>query len=49
VCPPRLPQCACTKFTEVEILTKRPLKPKNNEVEANPRSRSANLRALVRL
>ena len=49
VCPPRLPQCACTKFTEVEILTKRPLTPKNNEIEANPRSRSANLRALVRL
>ena len=49
VCPPRLPQCVCTKFTEVELLTKRPLTPKNKEIEANPRSRSANLRALVRL
>ena len=49
VCPPRLPRCACTKFMEVEILTKRPLTPRADEVEVNPRSRSANLRALVRL
>lgn len=49
VCPPRLPQCACSKFTEVEILTKRPLRPRTDEVEVNPRSRSAHLRALVRL
>lgn len=49
VCPPRLPQCACSKITEAKILTKRPLTPRANEVEANPRSRSANLRALVRL
>jgi len=49
VCPPRLPRCACNKFTEVEILTKRPLRPRADEVQVNPRSRSANLRALVRL
>lgn len=49
VCPPRLPACACSKFKEVEILTKRPLRPQADEVEANPRSRSARLRALVRL
>ena len=49
VCPPRLPRCACNKFTEVEILTKRPLTPRADEVEVNPRSRSANFRALVRL
>ncbi|HEX9700318.1 MAG TPA: 16S rRNA (cytosine(1402)-N(4))-methyltransferase RsmH [Acidobacteriota bacterium] len=48
VCPPKLPRCACNKFTEVEILTKRPLRPGPNEVEVNPRSRSAHLRALVR-
>jgi 16S rRNA (cytosine1402-N4)-methyltransferase len=49
VCPPRLPRCACRKFTEVEILTKRPLRPRADEIEVNPRSRSAHLRALVRL
>lgn len=49
VCPPRLPRCACSKFTEVEILTKRPLRPREDEVEVNPRARSARMRALVRL
>lgn len=49
VCPPRLPRCACNKFTEVEILTKRPLRPRATEVEVNPRSRSAHLRAVERL
>jgi 16S rRNA (cytosine1402-N4)-methyltransferase len=49
VCPPRLPRCACSKFTEVEILTKRPLRPRADEVEVNPRSRSAHLRAVERL
>ena len=49
VCPPRLPRCACNKFTEVEILTKRPLRPRASEVESNPRSRSAHLRAVERL
>jgi len=49
VCPPRLPRCACKKFTEVEILTKRPLRPRASEVEVNPRARSAHLRAVERL
>ena len=49
VCPPRLPRCACSKFTEVEILTRRPLSPRANEVDVNPRARSARLRALERL
>jgi 16S rRNA (cytosine1402-N4)-methyltransferase len=49
ICPPRLPRCACSKYTEAEILTKRPLRPRPDEVEVNPRSRSAHLRALVRL
>lgn len=49
VCPPKLPRCACSKFTEVEILTKRPLRPRAGEVEVNPRARSAHLRALERL
>ena len=49
VCPPKLPRCACSKFKEVKILTKRPLRPGANEVEVNPRSRSAHLRAVERL
>lgn len=48
VCPPRLPRCGCAKFGEGEILTTRPLRPRTQEVEANPRSRSARLRAWER-
>ena len=49
VCPQRLPKCVCNKFTEVKILTKRPLRPRTEEIEVNPRSRSARMRALERL
>ncbi|MFQ5743574.1 MAG: 16S rRNA (cytosine(1402)-N(4))-methyltransferase RsmH [Acidobacteriota bacterium] len=49
VCPPRLPQCVCSKVPEIEILTPRPQRPRMTEIEANPRARSAHLRALERL
>lgn len=49
VCPPKLPECVCDKQIEVDILTKRPLTATSEEVAANPRSRSAKLRAVMRL
>ena len=45
VCPPDLPVCGCGKTAELRILTRRPLKPSEEEVARNPRARSAKLRA----
>ena len=49
VCPPGLPECLCGKRVEARILTSRPRTASPEEVAANPRSRSAKLRAAVRL
>ena len=49
VCPSELPECICDKEIEARILTPRPLAASPSEVEVNPRSRSAKLRAAVRL
>lgn len=43
-CPRHFPVCSCDKRKEVEILTKRPLRPSEEEVIRNPRSRSGSLR-----
>lgn len=48
-CPPRLPICQCGKTPAVEILTRKGLKPQADEIDVNPRSRSAVLRAVSRL
>lgn len=48
VCPPRLPICACEKYVEAEVLTPQPLRPGSEEIESNPRSRSARMRVLER-
>jgi 16S rRNA (cytosine1402-N4)-methyltransferase len=48
ICPPRLPVCVCNKAPRVELLTRRVVRATEEEVEANPRARSAVLRAVRR-
>jgi|SRR5450631_1327785 len=48
-CPRNFPVCACNKKPRVRVLTSRPVMATGQEIEANPRSRSAKLRAVVKL
>jgi 16S rRNA (cytosine1402-N4)-methyltransferase len=43
-CPPGMPVCACGAREVIEILTRRPVTASEEEVNRNPRSRSAKLR-----
>ncbi len=49
ICPDNFPVCACGKKPEAKILTKKVVRPKKEEVEANSRARSARLRAAQKL
>ncbi len=49
VCPDTLPVCVCNTTPELKILTRRVIKPGSEEIETNPRSRSARLRAAEKL
>jgi len=44
VCPPDLPVCRCGREPVLRIITKKPLVPSDEEIEQNPRARSAKLR-----
>ena len=44
VCPPKTPICTCGKVSEAEIVTKKPIVASEEELERNPRAKSAKLR-----
>jgi 16S rRNA (cytosine1402-N4)-methyltransferase len=48
-CPPELPVCVCGKEPELRVLTRKPVRPSQHEVDENPRSASARLRAAVKV
>ena len=48
-CPPNFPVCVCGNKPKIEILTKKPIIATREEVEENPRSRSAKLRVAEKL
>lgn len=48
-CPPDLPVCVCGKKPVLEVKTRKPVLPSAEEVERNPRARSAKLRVAVKL
>ena len=48
-CPPEFPICQCGRTPSARLLTRKPVRPSEEEVDANPRSRSALLRAVERI
>jgi 16S rRNA (cytosine1402-N4)-methyltransferase len=49
VCPPQLPVCVCGRNPRLRLVTNPSLTPTADEIAANPRARSARLRAAERL
>jgi 16S rRNA (cytosine1402-N4)-methyltransferase len=45
ICPPGLPVCVCNHKARLRLLTPKPVTPAKQEVQGNPRARSAKLRA----
>jgi 16S rRNA (cytosine1402-N4)-methyltransferase len=49
VCPPRQPVCTCGHQASLRLLTSKPIRPEQAEVQSNPRARSARLRAAEKI
>ena len=49
ICPPERPQCVCEHEATLRVLTKKVVRPTAEEIQGNPRVRSARLRAAATL
>ena len=49
ICPPELPVCVCGRSPRLRLVTKPSMTPTDAEIAANPRARSARLRAAERV
>lgn len=48
ICDPRAPICTCDKVSTIKVLSRKPILPSKEEIERNPRSRSAKLRVAMK-
>lgn len=48
-CPPEFPVCVCGRTPQVKLLTRKPVVAEQEELEENPRARSAKLRVCEKL
>jgi len=49
ICPPETPVCVCGHEPTIKLVRRKVIKPSNEEIEANPRARSARLRVAEKL
>ena len=49
ICPPEIPVCVCGHVPTLKVITRKPLVASLQEVERNPRARSAKIRGAMRL
>ncbi len=49
ICPPDIPVCVCGNEPKIKIITRKPIVASKQELELNPRSRSAKLRVAQKL
>ncbi|MBQ0004724.1 MAG: 16S rRNA (cytosine(1402)-N(4))-methyltransferase RsmH [Clostridiales bacterium] len=48
-CPKEFPVCVCGKVTDIKKISRKPIAPSEEELEINPRARSAKLRVIEKI